>query len=170
MGYHRAGWDVVGVDCAPQPNYPFRFLRADVMKLGLPELVKFVGAVAAHASFPCQKFTALNQGNKGRTKQVGKDEHPDLITPMRPRLDELGLLYVLENVPSAPIRRDVQLCGEMFELEVIRHRDFELSGFTAPQPAHIKHRGRVAGMRHGEWFTGPYFAVYGDGGGQGFCG
>ena len=22
-------------------------------------------------------------------------------------------------------------------------------------------------MRHGQWFTGPYFAVYGDGGGKG---
>lgn len=167
MGYHQAGFDPVGVDWVAQPNYPFRFLRADVTRLGLQELVKFVGAVAVHASFPCQIHTPLNKGNKGRVKQVGKKDHVDLITPMRPRLDEIGIPYVLENVPSAPIRRDVQLCGEMFGLEVIRHRNFELSGFTAPQPPHVKHRGRVAGMRHGEWFTGPYFAVYGDGGGKG---
>jgi DNA (cytosine-5)-methyltransferase 1 len=35
------------------------------------------------------------------------------------------------------------------------------------QPEHIKHRGRVAGWRHGEKFDGPYFAVYGNGGGKG---
>jgi DNA (cytosine-5)-methyltransferase 1 len=55
----------------------------------------------------------------------------------------------------------------MFSLGVIRHRYFEVDGFEVTQPAHIPHRGRVAGMRHGEWFTGPYFAVYGEGGGKG---
>ena len=55
----------------------------------------------------------------------------------------------------------------MFELGVIRHRYFEVSGFQVEQPAHVKHRGRVAGWRHGEYFDGPYFAVYGDGGGKG---
>jgi DNA (cytosine-5)-methyltransferase 1 len=74
---------------------------------------------------------------------------------------------VIENVAGAPIRRDLVLCGEMFGLSVIRHRFFELGGWTADRPEHRKHRGRVAGMRHGEWFTGPYFAVYGDGGGKG---
>ncbi len=54
---------------------------------------------------------------------------------------------------------------------VIRHRDFELSGFTVEQPAHPggrwnRHAGRVRGMRHGEVFDGPYVAVYGAGGGK----
>lgn len=167
MGYHLAGFDVVGVDINPQPNYPFRFLRADVTRLGLPELVKFTGACAVHASPPCQLFTTLNTGNKGRLKPTGHDGHPDLLSPTRPRLDELGRPYVIENVPSAPMRPDIQLCGEMFGLSVIRHRKFELGGWSAAQPAHVKHRGRVAGMRHGEWFEGPYCAVYGDGGGKG---
>ena len=34
-------------------------------------------------------------------------------------------------------------------------------------PPHPPHRGRVAGCRHGEWFDGPYYAVYGTGGGKG---
>ncbi len=59
------------------------------------------------------------------------------------------------------------LCGEMFGLGVIRHRYFELGGWAGSAPAHVPHRGRVAGWRHGEFFAGPYFAVYGNGGGKG---
>jgi DNA (cytosine-5)-methyltransferase 1 len=98
--------------------------------------------------------------NKGR-------EYPQLIPATRSALDRSGLPYVIENVIGAPVRRDVMLCGEMFGLAVIRHRLFELGGWTMTQPAHPRHRGRVAGMRHGEWFQGPYFAVYGEGGGKG---
>ena len=55
----------------------------------------------------------------------------------------------------------------MFGLGVIRHRYFETSGFTALPLAHVKHRGRVAGWRHGVYYDGVYRAVYGDGGGKG---
>jgi hypothetical protein len=68
---------------------------------------------------------------------------------------------------GAKIRKDVTLCGEMFGLEVLRHRHFELGGWSMKQPPHVPHRGRVKGWRHGEYFDGPYFAVYGDGGGKG---
>ncbi|MFD4461333.1 hypothetical protein [Nocardia sp. NPDC058480] len=74
---------------------------------------------------------------------------------------------MIENVQGSKLRRDLTLCGEMFGLGVIRHRYFELGGWSMPQPAHVAHRGRVAGYRHGERFDGPYVAVYGQGGGKG---
>src|SRR5690606_41019357 len=74
---------------------------------------------------------------------------------------------VIENVEGAMMRRDMVLCGEMFGLAVIRHRYFELGGWSAQAPDHKEHRGRVSGYRHGVWYDGPYFAVYGAGGGKG---
>lgn len=157
MGYRRAGFEVVGVDIDPQPNYPFEFRQADALTLAGTDFLRSFDAI--HASPPCQGYTAL--------KAVHGNEWPLLIEPVRDMLEDSGRPYIIENVQGSPVRRDLTLCGEMFGLGVIRHRYFELGGWFAPQPAHIPHRGRVAGMRHGEWFSGPYFAVYGNGGGKG---
>jgi DNA (cytosine-5)-methyltransferase 1 len=166
MGYHRAGFEVVGVDLQAQPDYPFEFIQADAIEV-LRELRDgwALSFDAVHASPPCQTHSALTKGNRRRDGWT--DGHADLITATRVLLEETGLPYVIENVQGAPVRRDLTLCGEMFGLKVIRHRYFELGGWSMLSPAHPRHRGRVAGMRHGEWFTGPYFAVYGDGGGKG---
>ena len=155
-GYSRAGFDVVGVDIAPQPNYPFAFVQADALEYVNEHWWEFD---AIHASPPCQGYTAL--------AAVHGNEWPKLVPQVRRLLDATGLPYVIENVQGSPVRRDMTLCGEMFGLSVIRHRYFELGGWSGTAPAHKPHRGRVAGMRHGEWFTGPYFAVYGEGGGKG---
>jgi DNA (cytosine-5)-methyltransferase 1 len=160
VGYHRAGFDVVGVDINPQPNYPFPFVHGDALDvLADVEFCRQFDVI--HASPPCQSSSALTKGtNRGRV-------YPDLIPATRALLQATGLPYVIENVQGSAVRRDLTLCGEMFGLAVIRHRYFEVEGLAVIQPAHVKHRGRVAGMRHGEWFQGPYFAVYGDGGGKG---
>ncbi|MCF2526631.1 DNA methylase [Yinghuangia soli] len=158
-GYQLAGFHVTGVDVAPQPNYiGDAFVQADAIEYAAAHahLFDFV-----HASPPCQDACTLTKGtNKGRV-------YPRLIAPTRDVLTASGVPFVIENVAGAELRRDLRLCGEMFGLAVIRHRFFEVHGFPVPQPAHRPHRGRVAGMRHGEWFEGPYFAVYGDGGGKG---
>lgn len=66
------------------------------------------------------------------------------------------------------MRVDLTLCGEMFGLRVIRHRNFEAGGgLLLDQPPHVPHRGRVAGYRHGQRYDGHYFQVYGSGGGKG---
>lgn len=159
MGYHRAGFEVAGADINPQPNYPFLFHQADVTDGISNELLQSFDLV--HASPPCQGYMS------GSTSTG--DKYPRLIAATRELLAESGVPYVIENiVPAAPhLIKPIQLCGELFGLGVIRHRLFEFGNYDgAGQPAHIKHRGRVRGWRHGQFFDGPYVAVYGKGGGK----
>lgn len=158
VGYRRAGFDVVGVDLNPQPDYPFTLWQQAWDETPPGEIARSFDAV--HASPPCQNQAAITKG----TNRHLRGRYPDLYPDVRELLEATGLPYVIENPMSRP---DVVLCGEMFELGVLRHRRFELGGWEMPQPAHRSHRGRVSGMRHGEWFVGPYFAVYGNGGGKG---
>lgn len=123
MGYHRAGFDVVGVDIAPQPHFPFEFMQADalgVLARGLPcdyyTLAESFDAI--HASPPCQAFTAYR-----RTGLVG--EYPDLIADTRALLVDTRLPWAIENVVGAPLQDPMLLCGSMFDLDVQRHRLFE---------------------------------------------
>ena len=160
MGYYRAGFDVVGVDIAPQPDYPFTFVQADA----LDYLAAHGGEyVAVHASPPCQASCTLIKGSQSATAA----DHVDLIPATRAQLARLGVPTVIENVQASDLRRDLTLCGEQFGLGVIRHRWFEVDGFPVEPIPHVPHRGRVAGWRHGEYHDGPYVAVYGDGGGKG---
>jgi len=157
-GYQDAGFDVTGVDIAAQPDYPGTFVQGDALAYLAAHGHEFD---AIHASPPCQASSALTKGtNKGR-------EYLNLIPATRALLALHNKPTVIENVQGSDLRRDLTLCGEMFGLGVIRHRYFEVSGFAALPTPHKPHRGRVAGWRHGEWFDGPYFAVYGDGGGKG---
>ena len=112
VGYARAGFEVVGVDLAPQPHYPFEFHQADALTFSLD------GFDAIHASPPCQHYTALRTLHRDRT-------YPDLVAPIRERLAASGLPYIIENVPGAPLPNAVMLCGSMFGLRVKRHRLFE---------------------------------------------
>src|SRR5262245_32328515 len=119
VGYDRAGFQVVGVDIAPQPNYPFTFGEADALEYLKWIVLPSLGArkfAAIHASPPCQRWS---------TKTRNPERHPDLIEPVRVLLESTGLPYVIENVPDAPLRDPVQLCGSSFGLGVQRHRSFE---------------------------------------------
>jgi DNA (cytosine-5)-methyltransferase 1 len=146
MGYHRAGFDVVGVDIKPQRHYPFEFHQADA--LALPAWLAARGFDAIHASPPCQEVSATRhlrdaQGKQGRTV--------NLIPQTREWLRSTGLPYVIENVPRAPLLEPVWLCGSMFGLEVEagplrRHRGFESNArLTAPEDTH-RQQGRPLGV------------------------
>jgi len=138
MGYHRAGFDVVGVDINPQPRYPFEFHRADAMTYPLD------GFDAIHASPPCQHYANVTawRGDPGN--------HPDLVAPTRTRLEAIGVPWVIENVPEAPVRRDFLLCGSQFGLKVRRHRAFETSPRLFALLPPCRHRGLLAFMHKGE--------------------
>lgn len=131
-GYHDAGFDVVGVDHEPQPNYPFHFIRADAIAF-IDEHGWEYDAI--HASPPCQKnLKGLNAVNRalGRTMN-----HPDLIAGTRAALIRSGKSYVIENVVGAPLINPVQLCGSSFGLPIRRHRRFESNvPLTVPRCDH----------------------------------
>ncbi len=116
MGYHRAGFEVVGVDIETQPNYPFEFHQSDALEYMAQYGDKFD---AIHASPPCQKYSMIQRINQNRAKW------PDLVDPSRQLLLASGLPFVIENVEGAPLRVDLLLCGSMFGLGMIRHRIFE---------------------------------------------
>jgi DNA (cytosine-5)-methyltransferase 1 len=128
MGYHRAGFEVVGVDIRPQPNYPFEFVQDDaLLRLEGPWPEQFD---AIHASPPCQAFTVY-----GNTGNVG--DYPDLIAPTRELLRATGLPWVIENVPGAPLENPTVICGTSLGLEVRRHRLFETNwSLMVPPCAH----------------------------------
>ena len=132
MGYHRAGFDVVGVDINPQPRYMFAFHQQDAISVlhclvnrggstfvhrdGRHEFLTLADFAAIHASPPCQRFSTMT---------ADPDRHPDLIGPIRDSLIATGLPYIIENVPQAPLVDPVTLCGSAFGLQVRRHRAFE---------------------------------------------
>ncbi len=130
MGYHRSGFDVVGVDIKPQPAYPFEFIQADALTVmrefrasGVRAAIYVSGRGtfdAIHASPPCQAFTAYK-----RTGNVG--DYPDLIAQTRELLQATGLPYVIENVEGAPLIDPLLICGSMFDpaMDIRRHRLFE---------------------------------------------
>jgi hypothetical protein len=133
MGYHRAGFEVIGVDLSPQPHYPFEFHQADAMTFPLD------GFDFVHASPPCQAYTR-KAATWGR-ERTHWTEHPDLLGPTRDRLEVEGMLYVIENVPGAPINAQLLLCGSMFGLAIQKHRLFEGNWAMPMAPATCNHVG-----------------------------
>jgi DNA (cytosine-5)-methyltransferase 1 len=161
-GYQRAGFYVIGVDIAPQPNYcGDEFFEADALRFMRDGMGfwKF-GFDAVHASPPCQGYHSLGSG-------------PQLIGETRTLIEATELPYVIENIPDArwALRDPVLICGTMFDpiLGVRRHRFFETNwGLQHPQwPCrHSLAAPRFDVYEHGRWHKRRFAAVYGHGGGQ----
>jgi len=117
-GYHDAGFDVTGVDINPQPRYPYEFHQADALEYAAAHWREFD---AVHASPVCKRYSIA-------TPAAARAAHPDQIAPTRDLLRQTSLPWVIENVPGAPLRPDLILCGCTVGLhEIERERWFETS-------------------------------------------
>jgi DNA (cytosine-5)-methyltransferase 1 len=163
VGYDRAGFEVVGVDLDPQPNYPFRFVQCD-----WADFIRLYGTdtfQAIHASPPCQRYSQAS-----RCCPSLAETYPDLVAPVREALKASGLPWVIENVPGAPLIEPTMLCGQMFGLDLFRHRMFE-SSFPLPfmLHAHTKVGSKAgytfdptSGKDNGGWRPGRIISVAGN--------
>ena len=127
-GLMNAGFShVTGVDIRPQPRYVGeRFVQADALDCGLD----FSEFDFIWASPICQHYSLATRCRPG-----ARDKHADLIPPTRTILVASGKPFCIENVPLAPLRRDLVLTGDMFGLGTYRKRIFELTWFQlAPRP------------------------------------
>ena len=138
MGFHQAGFYVVGVDIKPQPRYPFEFYQGNAIEYIYKHGHEFD---LIHASPPCQAYSV--------TAPLSNGNHPKLIVPVRSALQTIGRPYVIENVPGAPLENPLMLCGTMFGLRVIRHRLFEINPAILLAPASCKHIGLSTGAASG---------------------
>lgn len=152
VGYHRAGWDVYGVDNdqTHAAYYPFEFVHADAIQYVIDHGHEYD---AIHASPPCQ---ALTRGNAGR-----ETNHVNLIPQTRMALVATGKPFVIENVEQARAHLidPVLLCGTMFGLDaededglrlsLTRHRLFETNWhLRVPEHSH-EGIGYIAGVYNG---------------------
>jgi DNA (cytosine-5)-methyltransferase 1 len=144
VGYHRAGFEVVGVDIDPQPNYPFEFVQMDAFEY-LDLRVRWdVAFDAVHASPPCQHYANVTRW------RGDPNTHPALIAPIRAALRATGLPYVIENVRTTALHDPFVLCGSTFGLAVRRHRYFESNVAVPFLTLACDHDGRLPFMHKNE--------------------
>ena len=159
MGYHRAGFDVFGVDLRRNLQNPFPYFVGDALAYLDSHGQEFD---AVHASPPCQAHSILKNRHRDDFDSMlfPMTAHPDLVPATRAALIAAGLPYIIENVPGAPLLDPVILCGSMFGLGAVcedgwrqlkRHRLFESNVPLIP-PGPCVHVGDTVG-------------VYGNGGG-----
>jgi DNA (cytosine-5)-methyltransferase 1 len=153
VGYAQAGFDVTGVDIEWHDDYPFEFYVRDAMDV--LDNAAFLSAFdAIHASPPCPRYSTA-------TPAGARERHPDLVGPVRDALRAWGGVYVIENVPGAPLPGALMLCGAAFGLgadcrdgqyrQLRRHRLFESNAFLMGPGCGCDARQKIG--------------VYGDGGG-----
>lgn len=141
-GYVEAGFEVTGVDIEAQPNYlksgGVAFIQADALEV-LQDRDFISQFHVIHASPPCQMYSCSTV----QFRNAGK-EYRDSLEECRELLEATGKPYIIENVPTAPVRPDLVLWGTMFKLKVLRKRYFELGGgLFLMQPIKGQHRGSV---------------------------
>lgn len=147
VGYHRAGFDIVGVDINPQPDYPFKFIKADALLfLEFGAVLQGIRPDAIHASPPCQDHSKL-------ASLTGKHGTGWMLDATREALSAGRIPWVIENVPGADMRADYKLCGCMFGLPGLRRERWFETSWNAyelrPPCSHADHTVTVAGHAGG---------------------
>ena len=151
-GYQDAGFHVTGVDIAPQPRYiGDDFVQGDALDFLARNYWKFD---AIHASPPCQRYSKMTRCRPGLV-----EEYPNLVPKLGAWLDFFGKPYVMENVPEAPLRDPLILCGHMFGLDLYRHRAFQCNFRTKPpkHPFHVR-----SAVHPDNWEPGKIMSVVGN--------
>jgi DNA (cytosine-5)-methyltransferase 1 len=146
VGYYLAGFDVIGLDKRPQPQYPFPIIRGDgLAALRDDGLLDQIDAI--HASPPCQSESQL--------RFLTRKNYVDLLTPTLELLDDLiDIPWIVENVETtAKMPGSIVLCGTHFNLGVPgralkRHRRFSAS-FPLPDPGPCWCAGQPTGGVYG---------------------
>ncbi|MDM8084718.1 hypothetical protein QUV83_08085 [Cellulomonas cellasea] len=165
-GYHRAGFDIYGVDNAPArlTRYPYPHHQGDAIDVmvrliageaidfthpdGTVECLSLPDFIAVFGSPPCTGYTRGTAAIPDRLTRYDR-----LIAVTRQMFIEMGLPYVIENVADAKpeLVNPVLYCGRMFglgatdtdgtPLVVDRHRLFEASPdlLILPPGPHVKH-------------------------------
>lgn len=145
IGYRQAGFHVTGVDIEKKTCYAGdTWIQADALEI-LSDLNFCRRFDAIHASPPCQRYSQSTAMFRARGKV-----YADLIEPTREALELIGLPYIIENVPTAPVRPDIVLHGWMFGLKVMRKRHFELGGWWMMQPVVS---ARIGSVKEGDFIT-----------------
>jgi DNA (cytosine-5)-methyltransferase 1 len=160
-GYRGAGMEVTGFDNDPKcaKHYPGKFELLDILTLTAADLRSYD---LIHLGAPCQHWSPMCACRPELAEQ-----YPDLITPMRPVLDELseehGVPYVIENVEQCSVlrpERTIMLCGLMWRRELYRHRKIETGGgLVVPPLLHPKHVKRAS--KAGHWEPGTIMSIAG---------
>lgn len=121
--------DLTGVDNVDfNKHYPGKFILSDWDDVDLAPY-DFIWA-----SPPCQKHSKCT-----RPFRDAGQEYPCFLKPVITKLENSGKPFVVENVPQAPFnRKTFMLCGQMFGLNLVRHRRFYTNFFVLcpPHPVH----------------------------------
>jgi DNA (cytosine-5)-methyltransferase 1 len=141
VGYARAGFEVTGIDVKHGKRYPFTYIKGDVRDYLDPEFLQQFDVIAA--SPPCQSFSATKHLRNAQGKTTTKT---NMIPMVRDALIMSNRIYVIENVPNAPLINPVQLCGSAFGLKVRRHRLFESNFSLKGTNCHHKQQGKPVGI------------------------
>jgi DNA (cytosine-5)-methyltransferase 1 len=157
VGYHRAGFDVVGVDLNPKvgKHYPFEFHQGDALEYLADHGAEFD---AIHASPPCQDHSPL----RSRAPEHGTGW---LLGATIDAVRATGKPFVIENVMGAKMPADLVLCGEMFGLRTIRHRKFHIGNcaILLSAPTHERHKAPTSTKKRRTcWDAGYNISVTGD--------